>query len=94
MGTMIKKSTSKKLVAGRIMVNVYSTPTCPYCKLAKEFLKENKIKFKDIDVANDKKAASRAVELSGQMGVPVIEIGDNVIVGFDRSAIKRALKVK
>ncbi len=87
----IKKSSSKR---ASVTINVYSTPTCPYCKLAKEFLKENNIKFKDINVAEDRRAASRAVEISGQIGVPVIEIGDNVIVGFERGAIKRALKIK
>lgn len=74
-------------------VTVYSTPTCPYCHTAKAFLKENKIKFKDIDVAKNKKAAEEMIEKSGQMGVPVIVIGEKVIVGFDKEAIKKALKL-
>jgi len=74
-------------------VIVYSTPTCPYCHAAKQFLKDNKIKFKDIDVSKDRKAAEEMIEKSEQMGVPVIIIGEQVIVGFDREAIKKALKL-
>ena len=72
-------------------VKVYSTPTCPYCKLTKDFLKEQKIPFDDINVAEDTKAAAEMQEKSGQMGVPVIEIGDTIIVGFDKEAIDKAL---
>ncbi len=75
-------------------VKVYSTPTCPYCHMAKQFLKENKIAFEDIDVSEDEKAAEHMVEASGQMGVPVLEIGKEVIVGFDLPKIKKALKLK
>jgi len=74
-------------------VIVYSTPTCPYCHSAKEFLKENKVPFKDIDVSKDSKAAEEMIEKSGQMGVPVIEIGNEIIVGFDKERIKKALKL-
>ena len=77
-----------------VTVKVYSTPTCPYCKMAKEFLKENKVKFEDIDVSRDQKKANEMIEKSGQMGVPVIEIGDTIIVGYDRDSIKKALKLK
>ncbi len=75
-------------------VKVYSTPTCPYCHAAKEFLKEHKVAFQDIDVSKDPKAAEEMIEKSGQMGVPVIEIGNTIIIGFDRDAIKKALKLK
>jgi len=75
-------------------VKVYSTPTCPYCKMTKEFLKQHKVKFKDIDVSKDQTAAQDMVRKSGQMGVPVIEIGDTIIVGYDRDAITKALKLK
>jgi glutaredoxin 3 len=75
-------------------VNVYSTPTCPYCKMAKEFLTKNKIKFKDINVAEDKKQAAHMMEISGQTGVPVIEIGDDVVVGFDKDTLSELLKIK
>ena len=72
-------------------VIIYSTPTCPYCKMAKEFLKANKVEFEDIDVSSNREAAEHMIEKSGQMGVPVIEIGEEIIVGFDKPAIKKAL---
>lgn len=75
-------------------VIVYSTPTCPYCKMAKEYLKENKIPFEDIDVAHDQEKAKEVVEKSGQMGVPVIDIKGEIIVGFDKPKIEKALKKK
>jgi len=74
-------------------VNVYSTPTCPWCKRAKEFLTENKVEFENIDVSSDQKASEEMVEKSGQMGVPVIEIGKTIIVGFDQEKIKQTLKL-
>ena len=75
-----------------IKVKVYSTPTCPYCTMAKDFLKDLNVEFEDIDVAEDQAAAKEMVEKSGQMGVPVILIGDKVIVGFNKPAIEKALK--
>ncbi len=75
-------------------VTVYSTPTCPYCHAAKEFLKENKIEFKDVDVSKDQTAAQEMIEKSGQMGVPVLDINGTIIVGYDKEAIKKALKLK
>ncbi len=74
-------------------VKIYSTPTCPWCHKTKEFLKEHKIAFRDINVASDLKAAEEMVQKSGQMGVPVIDIDGIVIVGYDVSAIKKALKM-
>ncbi|MBW3022754.1 glutaredoxin family protein [Candidatus Woesearchaeota archaeon] len=74
-------------------VTVYSTPTCPYCHKAKDFLKENKIEFEDIDVSKDQNKAQEMIEKSGQMGVPVIEVGDEIIVGFDKEKLKKALKI-
>lgn len=75
-------------------VIVYSTPTCPYCIMAKAFLKQHNIPFKDVDVSKDRKAAAEMFEKSGQMGVPVLDINGKVIVGFDREAIKRELNIK
>jgi glutaredoxin 3 len=72
-------------------VTIYSTPTCPYCKMAKEYMKENKVDFKEVDVAADEKSAEEMIEKSGQMGVPVIDIDGEIIVGFDREAIKKSL---
>lgn len=74
-------------------VKVYSTPTCPYCIRVKQFLKENAIGFSDIDVSNDQDAAQEMIKRSGQMGVPVIDIEGELIVGFDKEKIKRALGI-
>lgn len=75
-------------------VRVFSTPTCPYCHMTKEFLKKNNIKFEDIDVSKDQKAAQEMIEKSGQMGVPVIDIDGKIIVGYNVTALKEALKLK
>ena len=75
-------------------VKVYSTPTCPYCVMLKEFLKEKNIDYEDINVAGDPAKAKEMVEKSGQMGVPVIDIDGTIIVGFDEAKIKEALKLE
>ncbi|NIO21349.1 MAG: NrdH-redoxin [Candidatus Aenigmarchaeota archaeon] len=72
-------------------VKVYSTPTCPYCKMAKEFLKSKGVEFKDIDVSTDQNAAKEMIEKSGSNGVPQIEINGKIIVGFDKEAIEKEL---
>ncbi|PJC47398.1 MAG: NrdH-redoxin [Parcubacteria group bacterium CG_4_9_14_0_2_um_filter_35_11] len=76
------------------MVKVYSTPTCPYCVALKNFLKENKIDFEDIDVSQDEKAREEMIQKTGQMGVPVIEINSEFIVGFDKERISQLLNIK
>ncbi|MFH1053027.1 MAG: glutaredoxin domain-containing protein [Candidatus Woesearchaeota archaeon] len=73
------------------VVKIYSTPTCPWCVKAKEFLKDHKVDFENLDVAKDEKARNEMIEKSGQMGVPVIIVDDVVIVGFDQNALKAAL---
>jgi glutaredoxin-like YruB-family protein len=72
-------------------VKVYSTTTCPYCVRAKQFLKENNITYEDIDVSSDQAAAEEMIRKSGQMGVPVLDIDGQIIVGFDKERIKQAL---
>jgi len=72
-------------------VIVYSTTVCPWCHKAKEFLKEHKVAFKDINVGEDRQKAQEMIEKSGQMGVPVLDIDGKIIVGFDRERIKKAL---
>ncbi len=62
--------------------------------MAKEFLKEHNIEFENIDVASDEKAAKEMIDKSGQMGVPVLEIGGKIIVGFDKEKIVKALGIK
>lgn len=63
-------------------VTVYSTPTCPYCVRAKDFLKENGVAFEDVDVSRDHARAMEMVNKSGQMGVPVIDVAGQIVVGF------------
>lgn len=75
-------------------VIVYSTTTCPACMMAKTWLNSHKIKFQDINVQEDMNKAREMIEKSGQMGVPVIEVDGKIVVGFDREALKRLLKVK
>lgn len=75
-------------------VTIYTTTHCPYCHMAKEFFKQNNVKFKEINVEENEKAAEEMIEKSGQMGVPVIEIDGKMIVGFDKPAIEKALKIK
>lgn len=72
-------------------IKVYSTKTCPYCKLTKEFLDEKGIAFTDIDVAEDPAAANEMVKKSGQMGVPVIDIDGTIIVGWNKGALEEAM---
>ena len=74
-------------------VKVYSTSTCPYCTMAKEFLKKNNIQFENIDVGINRQAAKEIMDKSGQMGVPVLDIDGQIIVGFDKDAISKALNL-
>jgi glutaredoxin-like YruB-family protein len=72
-------------------VKIYSTPACPFCIMTKKFLKENNIDFEDIDVSTDQAKAQEMVQKSGQMAVPVIDIDGEIIVGFDKEKIRKAL---
>jgi glutaredoxin-like YruB-family protein len=74
-------------------VIIYTTTTCPFCKMAKDFFKENNIEYIEKDVTTDEAALKEMVEKSGQMGVPVIDIDNQIIVGFDEEAIRDALKI-
>lgn len=75
-------------------VKIYSTPTCFYCIKAKEFFAKNNIKYEEVNVATDLKGREEMVKKSHQLGVPVIEIGHEIIVGFDRMALEQALDLK
>lgn len=75
-------------------VTVYSTTTCPFCIRAKQYLKDNNIKFEEIDVSENQEKAQEMIKKSGQMGVPVIEIDQEIIVGFDKEKIKEVLGLK
>ena len=75
-------------------VKIYSTPTCHWCHKAKDFFNENNVEFTDIDVTQDQSAAKEMVEKSGQMGVPVIDINGEIIVGFNEPLIVDLLDLK
>ena len=72
-------------------VRVFSTQTCPYCVMLKDYLKQNKVDFEDIDVGQDYNAAMEMIKISGQRGVPVADINGSVIVGFDQPRINKML---
>ena len=72
-------------------VVIYSTPTCPVCKKAKEYFSQKGIAYEEIDVSTDKKAAADMVKKSGQMGVPVIFIGDTMLVGYNQLKLDVAM---
>jgi glutaredoxin-like YruB-family protein len=73
-------------------VTVYSTPTCPYCKRAKDYLTQKGIVFTDYNVAEDREKAKEMIEKSKQMGVPVIVVGDDIILGFNQAKLDSLLK--
>ena len=75
-------------------VKIYSTPMCSWCHKLKDYLKEKNIEFEDIDVSKDQEAAKYMVEKTKQMGVPVIEIDGEFIIGFDKEKINEKLKIK
>ncbi|MEM7813542.1 MAG: Uxx-star family glutaredoxin-like (seleno)protein [Candidatus Aenigmatarchaeota archaeon] len=75
-------------------IKVYTTTYCPYCTLAKDWLKKHGMKFTEVNVENDEAAAKEMVKKSGQRGVPVIEIDGKIVVGFDKVALAKILGVK
>jgi len=78
----------------KLKVTVYSTPFCPWCIRTKEFLKNNKISFKNVDVSSNEKHVKEMISKSHQTGVPVIDINGTIIVGFEESKLKALLKIK
>lgn len=72
-------------------VIVYSTMSCPYCHMAKDYLTAKKVEYVNYDVGADTAKAEEMVQKSGQMGVPVLEINGNIVVGFNRPEIDRLL---
>ncbi len=73
-------------------VKIYTTPTCAYCKMAKEYFKENNIAYEEHNVAEDADKRQEMFEKTGQMGVPVIEVDNQVIIGFDKSKVEELLE--
>lgn len=82
---MSTQTTSKK-------ITIYSTPSCPFCTYAKNYFTETGIPFTDIDVSRDHAAAREMVQKSGQMGVPVIDIGGNIVVGFQPDVFEKLIQ--
>jgi len=74
-------------------VKIYTTPSCIYCKMAKEFFQKNNVAYEEYNVETDPKAREEMVKKSHQLGVPVIEIGNQVVVGFDRVTLAKLLNV-
>ena len=74
-------------------VKIYSTPACPYCIRAKQYLKDNNVEFENIDVSTNQAAAQEMIDKSGQMGVPVLDIEGQVIIGFDKEKINQSLGI-
>jgi glutaredoxin 3 len=75
------------------MVKIFVTPVCPYCYTLKEFLKECNIEFEEIDVSQDEKLKEELIKKTGKMEVPILEIGDQFVVGFDKEKICKLLKI-
>lgn len=73
------------------MVKIYSIPTCPYCNKAKDYFNSKSIEYTDINVSEDEKEKEEMIKKSGQQSVPVIDINGEIIIGFDRRAIDKAL---
>ncbi len=78
--------------ANNPLVTIYTAPWCAFCRAAKEYLDKKGIKYTEKDVEQDRSFAQEMVTKSGQMGIPVLEIGSDIIVGFDRPRIDAALQ--
>ena len=75
-------------------IMIYSTPSCAFCVMAKEFFKENNIPFEDYNVAADLEKRKEMMQKTGQMGVPVIDIDGSVVIGFDKEVIAKKVGIK
>ncbi len=84
------KSTERKKKKQKRVI-IFTTPTCPHCNRAKRYLRERGVRFRDVDVSRDQAAARDMVRRSGQQGVPVLDIGGKIVVGFDRAKIDQLL---
>lgn len=74
-------------------VTIYTTPTCHFCHMTKEFFDEHGVSYTEHDVARDQTQLHEMVEKSGQMGVPVVEIGEDIVIGFNRPVLKGLLGI-
>ena len=75
-------------------ITIYSTPTCVYCNMAKSFFKANDIVFSDHNVATDLQMRKEMIDKTGQMGVPVIDVGGEIVIGFDEPKLRQILGIK
>ena len=74
------------------MIKVYTTDSCPWCDKAKKFLQSQNLEYTELNVQDDMEAREEMIKKSRQMGVPVLDINDNIIIGFDKAAILKALE--
>ncbi|MBU3110105.1 glutaredoxin family protein [Clostridium lacusfryxellense] len=75
-----------------MLIKVYSTPSCPWCTITKDYLRSKNFAFEDVDVSKNREAAMEMIKKSGQRGVPVIDINGKIIVGFDQARIDKLMK--
>lgn len=75
-------------------VTIYSAPWCVYCKMAKAYMDGNKVKYTEVDVSTDEKGKEDMIKKSGQLAIPVLDVDGEIIIGFDKPALKEALKLK
>lgn len=75
-------------------VKIYTTPTCVYCKMAKQFFKEHNVEYQEADVAKDAAEREEMIKKSGQLGVPVIDIDGELVIGFDQAKLSELLGIK
>ena len=83
----MKKRKGQKVV-------MYETKTCIWCEKAREFFKEHGVKYKEIDVGKNEKEAEKMIKKSGQNGTPVIEVGKEMVIGFDEDKLRKLLKIR
>ena len=77
-----------------MQVQIYSTPKCHFCHMAKEFFTQNNVEFTDFDVSTDEGKRAEMIEKTGQIGVPVIMIGEETVIGFNEGKVKELLDIK
>ena len=76
-----------------MQIKIYTTLTCPWCNKLKEWLKENKYEFEELIITDESEYRDALLEKTGQIGIPVIEVGEKIIVGFNLEELKKAIKV-
>ncbi len=86
---MSKQNETQKKQQKRVII--FTTPSCPHCNHAKRYLRERGIRFRDVDVSRDPAAARDMIRRSGQQGVPVIDIGGKIVIGFNKAEVDRLL---